>query len=480
MSLPNAHILVIDDEERVRQACRRVLEPEGYQVSEAANGRQGLVLIQKERPDLVLVDLMMPVMDGMEVLSALRRDQPDLAVVVITGYATMDRAVEAMKQGADDFLAKPFRPQELRLVVERALRRVRTLEDLVTEKSRYRVLVQALANGVLVVDAGGRVALANPALRRLLDCGERECLMRPLAEVMPCAEVVQAVGQALAGPQAEPISAVCVLSVAGEDGPRQMQVNCAPFLDGRGHLVGALAVFEDVSAWRRLDELKSQFVSTVAHEIASPLASVLGQLQNLAQGLAGPLNPEQRQLLDRARARLEGIVGLSRDLLDLSRIEAGHRPEPALVELPPLLAEAMDMLGPQAEAKLIKLRLTQNGELRPVLGAAGELGQVVINLLSNAIKYTPAQGSVELVAGMAGGELVLEFKDTGFGIAAEELPHIFKRFYRVKDAHTRYIVGTGLGLPIVKRLVEAHGGRVEVESQPGRGSVFRVYLPSAA
>lgn len=480
MSLPNAHILIIDDEERVRQACRRVLEPEGYQVSEAANGRQGLVMIQKERPDLVLVDLMMPVMDGMEVLAALRRDQPDLAVVVITGYATMDRAVEAMKQGADDFLAKPFRPQDLRLVVERALRRVRTLEDLVTEKSRYRVLVRSLANGVLVVDAGGRVALANPALGRLLGCGERDCLGRPLAEVLPCPAVNEAMEQALAGPQAEPINAACSLGVAGEDEPRQMQVNCAPFLDGRGHLVGALAVFEDVSAWRRLDELKSQFVSTVAHEIASPLASVLGQLQNLAQGLAGPLNPDQRQILDRARARLEGIVGLSRDLLDLSRIEAGHRAEPALVDLAPLMAEAMDMLGPQAEAKLIKLRLTQNGELGPVLGVAGELSQVIVNLLSNAIKYTPAQGSVELVAGATGGEAVMEFKDTGFGIAAEELPHIFKRFYRIRDAQTRQIVGTGLGLPIVKRLVEAHGGRIEVESQPGRGSVFRVILPAAA
>jgi CheY-like chemotaxis protein len=249
--------LIIDDEERVRQACRRVLEPEGYTVSEAAHGRQGLVMIQKDKPDLVLVDLMMPVMDGTEVLGALRRDHPDLAVVVITGYATMDRAVEAMKLGADDFLAKPFRPQDLRLVVDRALRRVRTLEDLATEKSRYRVLVQALTNGVLVVDATGRVALANPALRRLLECGG-DCHQRPAEEVLPCPQVVETLRQVLAEPQTEPVTAACSITPAGEDEPRTMQVNCAPFLDGRGHLMGAVAVFDDVSAHLRVAEIQTR------------------------------------------------------------------------------------------------------------------------------------------------------------------------------------------------------------------------------
>ena len=478
MTLPNARILIIDDEERVRQACRRVLEPEGYAISEAAHGRQGLVMIQKDKPDLVLVDLMMPVMDGTEVLGALRRDYPDLAVVVITGYATMDRAVEAMKLGADDFLAKPFRPQDLRLVVDRALRRVRTLEDLATEKSRYRVLVQELTNGVLVVDAAGQVALANPALRRLLEC-EGDCHQRPAEEVLPCPEVVAALGAVLAGPRIEPVTAACSITPPDEDEPRTMQVNCAPFLDGRGHLMGAVAVFDDVSAWRRLDELKSQFVSTVAHEIASPLGAVLGQLQNLAQGLAGPLNADQRQLLDRARGRIEGIVGLSRDLLDLSRIEAGQRNEPSLVEIPALLAEALDVLAPQAEAKAMHPRLDLAGSLPPVRAVAGELSQVFINLLSNAIKYTPAQGAVTIAARRQGPELVIEFTDSGFGIPAEDLGNIFKRFYRVKDANTRHIVGTGLGLPIVKKLVEANHGRIEVQSQPGQGSTFRVILPAA-
>ena len=169
MNSDKLHILVVDDEDRVRQAVRRVMEPDGFRISEAINGELGLEALKQDRPDLVLVDLMMPVMDGMEFLGLARRLYPDLAFVVITGYATLEKAVEAMKQGADDFLAKPFKPKELRLVVERLIKRVRTLQDMAIEKSRTRALVDAMTNGVLVVDVDGNVVLMNPSLRRYLD-----------------------------------------------------------------------------------------------------------------------------------------------------------------------------------------------------------------------------------------------------------------------------------------------------------------------
>lgn len=478
MNQQTYRILVIDDEDRIRAASRRVLEPEGYQVVEAVNGREGLLAIKRERPDLVLVDLMMPVMDGMEVLAAARRDYPDLAFIVVTGFATMERAVEAMKEGADDFLPKPFKPQDLRLAVERVLKRVQILSDMATEKGRNRVLVEAMSNGVLVVDARGKVAYGNPALRGLLDCPGGQCQDQDVDKVLPCPQVAQALRQVLEAPPAQPISVPCRLQPDQEAPARHLQVSCAPFLDGRGHLMGALAVFDDVTAWRRLDEIKNEFVSTVAHEIASPLASVLGQLQNLRQGLAGPLTEQQERLLDRAQARLQGIVNLSRDLLDLSRIEAegNHRTEE--VRLNPLLEEVLDMLGPQAAAKGQTLEGDIQPDLRPVAGVGRELGEVFTNLVSNAIKYTPQGGKISLSARQEGDKAVVRVADNGFGMSAEHLPHIFKRFYRIKDSNTREIVGTGLGLPIVKRLVEAHGGKVEVQSQPGQGSSFTVTLPT--
>ncbi|MFH1034098.1 MAG: response regulator [Pseudomonadota bacterium] len=477
MKKQDISILVIDDEQRVRQACRRVLEPEGYRISEAANGQEGLASIQQDPPDLVLVDLMMPVVDGMELLAAARQDHPYLAVVVITGYATMERAVQALQQGADDFLPKPFKPQDLRLVVERVLKRVRTLSLMAIEKSRTRVLVESMTNGVMVLEAGGHVAYANPALLGLLGCKAADCQGLEVEKALPCPEVTAALRQVLTMPEPQPHMLNCQLQPVPRQEPRYLQVRCSPFLDGRGHLVGALAVFDDITAWRRLDELKSEFVSTVAHEIASPLASVLGQLQNLSQGLAGPLSPQQSELVDRSRSRLEGIVALSRDLLDLSRIEAGANGQPEAVQVEPLLREALDMLGPQASQKGQSLDYSQDGPLEPVLGVARELGEVFINLLSNAIKYTPEGGRIRVWARQEGAELQVGFEDSGYGIAQEDQEKIFLRFFRVKDPNTRHIVGTGLGLPIVKRVVEEHGGQVRVQSQPGQGSTFIVSLP---
>ncbi len=472
-------ILVVDDEERIRQAVRRVLTDAGYEVFSASDGVEGLAQVEQHVPDLVLVDLMMPVMDGMEFLEQARRRYPDLTSVVITGFATVEKAVEAMKQGADDFLAKPFKPNDLRLVVGRARARAVALQNLSIEKSRNRALVAAMGNGVLVVDQAGETALANPGLARLLGSDPESLQGMPCREVLPWPEVCGCLELAMQG----------VLPVS-EEGRRQvclgqgdkaihLQVNCAPFHDSRGRAVGAVAVFDDVTAWSRLDELKNQFVSTVAHEIVSPLAAVLGQMQNLGQGLLGPIEERQKAVIDRARERLQSIANLSKDLLDLSKIEAGAMGKASRLDLAPLLREAVDMLEDRAREKEQGLTLEIQGELPAVEGVAQELLRMVVNLVSNAVKYTPAGGKIGVSARAEGGGVRLVVADNGLGIPPSEQPAIFQRFYRVKNAETRHIPGTGLGLAIVSRVVESHGGRLEVASTPGQGSVFTVHLPSA-
>jgi signal transduction histidine kinase len=387
-----------------------------------------------------------------------------------------------MKQGADDFLAKPFKPQELRLVVERVLKRVRTVQDMAVEKSRTRALVNAMTNGVLVVTPREEVALLNPALARLLEWEGREAAGRPMEEVLPCAEVLAALKAALeagargeAREDSEPVT--CQITLGDPREPVHLQVLCEPFRDGRGHLVGAVAVFDDVTALRRLDELKSEFVSMVAHEIASPLSSVLGQLQTLGKEVAGELNDKQRHLTHRAASRVEGIINLSRDLLDLSKIEAGTLGEPAEVDLGAVIREAVDIVSAQAEEKGQTVEVEVEDDLRPIQAVPRAVQEVVLNLVSNAVKYTPEGGRVSVAARNAAGGVELAVSDTGFGIAPEDQDKVFQRFYRVKDAQTRHIVGTGLGLPIVKQVVEGHGGSLELASRPGRGSTFTVRLP---
>jgi signal transduction histidine kinase len=474
------HILVVDDEPRLRLACRRVLEPQGFTISEAEDGQQGLELIESESPDLVLIDLMMPNVSGMEVLEAARSKYPDLAFIVITGYATLEKAVEAMKQGADDFIAKPFKPQELRMVVERALKRVRTLQDMALEKGRTRVLVESMTNGVLVVDEEGKVALMNPALRRLASWPEGDPVGLTLEEVLPCPDVIQALKQILASPDPEKKGAIqCQISLRTAEEPVHLQVTCLPFRDGRGNPVGAMALFDDVTAWRRLDELKSEYVSTVAHDIASPLGSVLGQLQTMQRGLAGELTEKQAHLISRAALRIQGIVDLSQDLLNLAKMESGALGEPEEVDLAAILKEAVDLFSEPAQEKGQNLSLEIDPQLPPVRGVARALMQVFQNLVSNAVRYTPQGGEIKVSAHSGEGVVEIAVQDNGFGIPAEDHQRIFQRFYRVKDANTRMIVGTGLGLPIVKRVVEDHKGSIRLESQPGKGSTFIVSLPQA-
>ncbi len=468
-------VLVVDDEARVRTACRRVLETEGYAISEAGDGAEGLDAIARERPDLVLVDLMMPTMTGLQLLAEARRSQPDLAFVVITGYATLGKAVEAMKEGADDFLAKPFKPRDLRLVVERALKRVRTLQDMAIEKSRTRALVNNLSTGVLVVDGQGRLALANPALRGLLGLAGHPAGLA-MEQLPGCADVARALASILAaGSEAEP--ACVMLTLGPEEEPIHLQVRCAPFNDGRGRLVGAVAIFEDVSALKCLDQLKSEFVSMVAHEIASPLSAVLSQVQTLLKGIAGPLTDKQSHLLTRAGERVRSIISLSKELLDLARIEAGTMGEAESVDLGGVIAEALEIVAEPAAAKGQELASRVPPGLPPLTGVRRGLFEVVLNLLSNAVKYTPDGGRVEVRARAGEAELVLEVADSGLGLAPEDMARVFERFYRVRNADTRHINGTGLGLPIVKKVVEAHGGTVAVESRPGQGSTFTVRLP---
>lgn len=477
MNENNYRILVIDDEDRVRQAVRRVLEPQGYELEEALNGKEGLAKIESHRPDLVLVDLMMPVMDGMEFIEQARREHPAMVFVVITGYATLEKAVESMKQGADDFLAKPFKPQELRVVVERALKRVRTLHDMAVEKGRTRVLVESMTNGVLVTDTSGRVVMLNTALRGWLGLNGDEVMGGAVAELLPCNQVVQALEGILSGEFNNAGEQTCQVTLGSAEQPRHLQVHCQPFVGPRGRVLGAVAVFDDVTALRELDELKSEYVSTVAHEVASPLSSVVSQLQTLAKGMAGPLTDKQAQMVDRAMDRIQGIITLSKELLDLAKIEARSLGEPEPVELGPLLGEAVELLRAKAEDKGLELSLELDDSTPKVMGVPMELSEVFVNLISNAVRYTPEGGQVRVSAAGEDGWAVVRVADTGYGIAPEEQANIFQRFYRVKDANTRHIVGTGLGLCIVKRVVDSVGGRIELDSAPGQGSTFVVRLP---
>ncbi|HTU22797.1 MAG TPA: HAMP domain-containing sensor histidine kinase, partial [Gemmataceae bacterium] len=250
-----------------------------------------------------------------------------------------------------------------------------------------------------------------------------------------------------------------------------------PINDPFGILLGAAVVLNDVTRFRLLDQIKSDLVATVSHELKTPLTSVRLVLHLLLEEATGPLTPKQTELLIDARDNAERLLGIIEHLLALARLEQGREFLQLQAELPQTLLEtAADTARPRAEAKHIELVVEDATHVPPVAADPLRLGHALNNLLDNALTYTDEGGRITLSASMMDERTVrLSIADTGVGIPAEYLPHVFDRFFRVPDQSRGH--GTGLGLAIVREIVAAHGGQISCESQTGQGTGFHLTLP---
>ncbi len=478
--LYTTRILVVDDEKRIRDGCCTMLKDEGFDVAVAENGFVGLKKIEEEHFDIILLDLMMPGLPGIDLLSHVKTKHPDTLVIVITGYATLEHAIDAMKKGAFDFISKPFSPDDLRSVVRRAIDYIRTLGDIAYEKSRMRVLINHISDGVMATDMQKKVALANPAFLKMIGHPEESPIGKAVTDLIQNERLIQVIDEALSMP-AEIFGEVTEEfdgGVFGDSPETVIAVRCVPFRDRLHRNLGTLTVTHDITALKKMDKLKSDFVSMVAHEIRSPMGSVLALVKVVQDGLAGGLTEKQQEILGRVSEKIKGLADMSKDLLDLSRIESGLISlEKERIDVQSLLSEQADFYRGKADEKGLSLLLKPTDQLPPILGNKRAIEEVISNLLTNAIKYTPEGGNVALFAAQEGDYVHISVKDNGIGIAEDDLPRVFERFYRIKNDKTRYISGTGLGLAIVKSIVAAHNGTVKAESDANGGSAFHVFLP---
>jgi signal transduction histidine kinase len=224
--------------------------------------------------------------------------------------------------------------------------------------------------------------------------------------------------------------------------------------------------------------MKSEFIAMVAHELRAPIAAVEQQLTVILNKMAGDVTEKQGQLLSRAKERTKGLLDLIRDLLDLSKIEAGKMvqyKEP--MNLQEVIQRVVDLMRAEAENKKIDLQFSPPPRISLINADRTSMDGIFTNLVSNAIKYTPEGGKIWITLSEEGGFVKVSVSDTGLGIKREDLSRIFDRFYRVKTTETRQIVGTGLGLSIVKSIVDAHLGLITVDSEVGKGTTFTVLLP---
>jgi signal transduction histidine kinase len=384
-----ATILVVDDELGIREGCRRVLSREGHNVAVAATGEEGWQQIQSGQFDLVLLDVRMPDINGMELLKRTVAFAPDLVCIIITGYATIELAVQAIKEGAYDFIAKPFEANTLLLTVRQGL-----------ERRRLSLAARRLA----------QLEAEKEALERRNAELEREALERRMREL------------------------------------------------------------------EQLDRVKSDFTRTVAHELRAPVAAIQSYLRLMLDGYISL--EEQKEYLARAEQRTSAQLELIADLLDLARLQ---NPDLSIKREPvnPVesLQEVCELMNSRAQEKKIVFIASIPKETLTISADPKHIKQLWTNLVSNAIKYTPEGGAVSVTMEVQDGQVVTSVSDTGIGISPEELPHIFEEFYRTKAAKTHSEMGTGLGLSLVKRIIETYHGHIDVQSTVGKGSTFTVTLP---
>ena len=481
------NILVVDDEKAIRDGCHRVLTGKGYEVVTAENGRIALDILSKKPIDIILLDLKMPVLGGEEVLKIIRKTYPDIPAIIITGHGTVDTAVVCMKNGAYDFVTKPFQIDQFLLTITRAAEKrrleqkamqlkeenIRNLYDLDLEKSRLKTIINRMANGVMVTNRNLEVVLHNPALMRLMEISTQPEGPSPISGIINDESLIDALKEILSGESLQEES----ISQEIRAGKNTLRAISAPALGPNKAVAGTVTVLEDITAYKQLDEMKSDFVNMVAHELRSPLVSIRQINSVLLEGLAGPLDEKQQDFVERGMNKIDSLLELINDLLDVAKIEAGKYVQHQVpTDIGRIITETVALMEPRAREQGIRLTHSCEG-LKPVLADPKNMEEIFNNLVSNAINYSPEGGRVNITARGLAEYMEIKVEDTGVGISPEELPKIFDKFYRVKHTKTRQVMGTGLGLSIVKGVVEAHQGTIDVESVVDKGTIFRLLLP---
>jgi PAS domain S-box-containing protein len=482
-------VLIVDDEKGLRIGAQRLLSSEGYDVTTAENGTEGINFGTSTEFDLAIIDLKMPDVDGLEVLQRIREKFPNTVCFIATAYASYETAIEATRIGAHSYIPKPFSPDELlqylkdgyqqRLIMLEADKwrkeREERLLEVAFEKTRMNTIVNSITDGVLVVNREGIAVLFNPAVLRFIE--------------LPKIIVEEYIINKLR-PEIRELIEKFINEEDHEQKSYTIQIELKPnrefFIEATASAVrhpdntvaGVVIVFKDITELKKIELVKSQFVSMVSHELKAPIAAVYGFLK-LFNDDSINLTPQQRKEYEtRSMIRLDGLLKMVNDLLDISRMELRTiKREIKRVCVHEILSSILELFQIDINKKGIHVVFDKDESVHCIIADSDEITRLFTNLISNAIKYNRDQGIITIKLSKVDDYLLTEIKDSGIGLKPEEKNRLFTEFFRAKNEMTKNISGTGLGLSIVKRIVDSYSGKIEVESEYGEGTTFKIYLP---
>jgi signal transduction histidine kinase len=519
----DVRVLVIDDSRHIREFIADTLaRREGFTLLQAADGSEGVEMVLADPPDLIFCDLEMPRMDGFQVIDALRTQRIDVPIILITSHGSEAIAVEFFRKGVKDYMSKPFTADEMFAAIDRALTEVRLRREkealtqhLARANQQLRQRVQEMDILYHVGKSVTSMLSKEQLLERILDAifyvieAEEATLMLmdeesgELSTKLHRRRVNGAVNRtAHRSPEELATQAIhkgsitdthAMLSAPLKIGEKTVgvlgvgnSVSGRPFSKHARQLLMALADYAAIAienarlyeGVQQANQAKSEFVSLVAHELRTPMTSIQGYADMLLKEACGSLSPQQAQFIQTIRGNVVRMAILVSDLQDVSRIETGHMQlERRPSDFEDVLRDALQATQGQIEARNQQLKLDVQENLPQVDVDPARLAQVLINLLSNAYKYTPEGGRIRVRVWRQGDYVHCAVSDTGIGISAGDQARLFNKFFRSSNAEALEKPGTGLGLCIVKNLVELHGGQIWVESQLGKGATFAFTTP---
>jgi PAS domain S-box-containing protein len=480
-------IVLADDNADMREYLKRLLTPH-FEVEAVSNGRRALQAIATQTPDLVVTDVMMPELDGFQLLHALKTDPATarIPVILISARAGEEAVIEGVQKGADDYLVKPFSARELLARVTTQIKTARTRYE--AEERLYDLFEQAPAAVVILRGPTYVVELANPTTLKIWGRNRQQVLGQPLFEALPeirgqglepLLEGVLTTGKPYVGQE---LNIQLDRSESGRLEDTYLTFVYTPLRNARkdieGIMVFAYDVTEQVRARAHIEELsrqKDDFISVASHELKTPVTSLKAYAQLLERRFRLSGDTRSADLLGKMDAQLNKLTSLVKDLLDVSKIENGQlRFQPSCFEMNELIAEVVEETQRTTTRHQIVRDLTAPVTL---FADRDRIGQVLTNLLTNAIKYSPQTDTVVVKTVCTQDAIITSVQDFGIGIPTEKQSHLFERFYRVEGESQMTFPGLGLGLYVAAEFVKRHQGSIWVESEPERGTTISFALP---
>jgi PAS domain S-box-containing protein len=497
-------LLIVDDEEAIRETLGDIFQEKGFDVTLAGTGQ---IAIEKARStffNIALIDIKLPDIDGMDLLKELKTITPRCAGIIITGNASLQNAIDALKDGADGYFVKPLKIDEVLYKINEFLEKQRLLIELENSEEKFRTLTEELSIGIMIIK-DDVILYANDALSQIMGIMCTDLLGQSIEIIFNrfiSGDRVHFIQQLHSNDVFENYLSRGTYRIVQHDDKIKWIEILSRFIEYKGVQAISISIIdisekkvneeqlknlnldlerkvqERTSELEEANRAKSAFLANMSHELRTPLNSIMGFSEALMKGFAGALTDEQKDYINDIFESGEHLLRLINDVLDLSKIEAGKMDLVLdTINIPELIEYSVYMF----KERIAKHALIAHVEISDTIDFITcdelKLKQILFNLLSNAIKFTHDGGNIGINVDDSANEIVVTVWDTGIGISKENQEKLFKPFERIETSETKAIQGTGLGLHYTKKLIELHGGRIWQDSVLGQGSKFFFTIP---